>query len=52
MRLKKVKSSFTEGKILKLRGDVSLIFGSILDAYNYYIKAREVFSLEKKSSDK
>ena len=47
--LRKKASTFTEGKILKLRGDVSLILGSINDSLNYYGKALEVFNNERKS---
>lgn len=48
--LKKKPSSFSEGKILKLRGDVAFILGSSHDALNYYNKALEVFSIEKRNT--
>lgn len=46
--IKKKPIDFIGGKVLKLRGDVSMMLGSPVDGLNYYSKALQVLLLDKK----
>lgn len=46
---KKKPANFTEAKVMKLRGDISLILNSLQDATCYYNKCKEILQIEKKN---
>lgn len=49
MMIRKKIGNSSEAKLMKLRGDIALIFNSLQDALNYFQKAREIFIQEKKN---
>jgi hypothetical protein len=50
--LKKKPLNLSNGKMMKLLGDVSFMLNSLIDAQNYYKKALEIFQYEQKHSSK
>lgn len=52
LMLKKRPVNISNGKVMKLRGDVSFIFNSLIDSQNYYKKALDIFLNDKKTQSK